>query len=226
MFTARKRTAAIAGAVLLGTTLALSGASAAQAYSGGSLPPGSVVCTERTRSTQGVAFYGSLQAPVTGVTALWTVYAASTEAGPETTLVRLPSREPTTTYVNWPGTFYYRLCVANTTSATGGLRFAFFPQGAGAVGGFGPVTAVLGPAGRYCASATSVPARLTGSSTAPVRWTAQVENFNADFLRTEDFGTSTTVDRLLSPGDDEIFQVCVANTSTATATISFDLTTV
>ncbi|MDW5326172.1 hypothetical protein [Plantactinospora sp. KLBMP9567] len=224
MFTARMRKAAIAGAVLIGVGLALSGATVAQAAAGGSLPPGSTVCTERIRSTQGVAFYGSLQAPVTGVTALWTVYASATEAGPETTLVRLPSREPSTTYLSWPGTFYYRLCVTNTATAIGLLRFNFFGQGTGAVGGFGPATAVLGPAGSYCGLETSVPARLAGTSTAPVRWTAEVGNFNAEFLRTEQYGTSTGIDRPLTPGDDEIFQVCVANPSNSTATISFDLT--
>jgi hypothetical protein len=217
------RKAAIAGAVLLGAGVALSGATAAQAAVGGSLPPGSTVCTERTRSAQGVAFYGSLQAPVTGVTALWTLYASTAEGGPETTLVRLPSREPSTTYASWPGTFYYRLCVTNSVAVTGALRFSFFPQGAGAVGGFGPATAVLGPAGRYCGLETSVPARLTGTSTEPARWTAEVENFNADFLRTEQFGTSTGIDRLLTPGDDEIFQVCVTNPGSSTATISFDI---
>lgn len=226
MFTTRKRVAILAGLVLLGTTLTLGGAPAAQAApAGGNLPAGSVVCTERTRSSLGVAFYGSLQAPVTGVTALWTVYASTTEAGPETVLLRLPSREPSTTYLSWPGTFYYRLCVTNTTATAGSLRLTFFAQGSGGVGGFGPATAVLGPAGRYCSVATSVPARLVGTSTVPVGWTAEVENFNADFLRTENYGTSATIDRQLTPGSDEIFQICVANATTSTATISFDLVT-
>jgi hypothetical protein len=224
VFTARKRVAAIAGAVLLGAVLALNGATPAQAFIGGTLPPGSVVCTDRTRSNQGVAFYGALQAPVIGPTALWTVYASTTAAGPEIALLRLSTQEPTTTYVSWPGVFYYRLCITNTSSATGGLRFAFFPQGANSAGGFGPYSAVLGSGGRYCAPSTSVAARLTGTSNVPIHWTADVENFNADFLRTEDYGTSTTIDRSLTPGDDEIFKVCASNTSGATATLSFDLT--
>ncbi|WP_422768624.1 hypothetical protein ACN28C_17555 [Plantactinospora sp. WMMC1484] len=224
MFTARMRRTAIAGAVLVGAGLALSGATAAQAAVGGSLPAGSTVCTERTRSAQGIAFYGSLQAPVSGVTATWTVHASSTADGPETTLLRLPSREPSTTYLSWPGTYYYRLCVTNSVTVTGTLRFTFFAQGSGGIGGFGPATAVLGPAGSYCGLETSVPARLTGTSTVPVRWSAEVGNFNAEFLRTEQYGTSAGIDRLLTPGADEIFQVCVTNTGATTATISFDLT--
>lgn len=223
MFTVRKRMAAIAGAVLAGASV-LSGASAAQAAPpGGTLPPGSVVCTKRVQAPQGVAFYGFFQVPVTGATALWTVYASATGTGPETTLLRLPSREPTTTYVSWPGTFFYRLCVTNTTSAAGGLRFNFFAQGFDSTASAGPVTAVLGPTGRYCFLATSVPARLTGTSTVPVRWTVDVENGNADFLRTEDLGTSATIDRQLTPGADEFHRVCVTNTSASTATISYDL---
>ncbi|MEJ3746209.1 hypothetical protein WEI85_23330 [Actinomycetes bacterium KLBMP 9797] len=226
MFTARKRIAALAGAVLAGAATILSGAAPARAAPpGGTLPPGSVVCTTRVAATQGVAFYGSLQAPVTGVTALWTVYASTTGTGPETALLRLPSREPTTTYVSWPGTFFYRLCVTNTTAVNGGLRFNFFAPGSAPTASAGPVTAMLGPTGRYCYLATSVPARLAGTSTVPVRWTVDVENGDADFLRTEDFGTSATIDRLLNPGADEFHQVCVANTGSSTASVSYALTT-
>src|SRR6185436_12617161 len=128
-----------------------------------------------------LAFYGN----ISSATASWTVYAASTAGGAEVALLRLPTREPSTTYVSWPGVFYYRLCVTNTSAVTGGLRFAFFAQ-SGA--GFGAFTAVLGPGGRYCAPATSVAAHLAGTSTVPVRWSADVQNFDADFLRTEDYG--------------------------------------
>jgi hypothetical protein len=215
----RKRVAALAAAILTGAGFALSGANPAQAFVGGSLPSGSTVCTNSVQSDRGVAFYGS----VYPATALWTVYASTTAGGPENALLRLPTKEPSTTYVSWPGVFYYRLCVTNTTATTGGLRFAFFAQsGANAAYGFGVFTAVLGPGGSYCAPDTSVAARLTGTSTVPVHWTADVENFNADFLRTEDYGTSATIDRAVTPGDDEIFTACVTNTSASTATLSFD----
>jgi hypothetical protein len=217
----KRRVAVLAVAILVGTGLTGVTAGPAQAFVGGSLPPGSTVCTDSVRTDQGVAFYGRLSSP----SALWTVFASATADGPQTTLLRLPTQEPSTTYVNWPGTFYYRLCVANTATTTGGLRFAFFARSfANADHGAGVFTAVLGPGGRYCAPSTSVAARLTGTSTVPVRWTAEVENFNADFLRTEDYGTSATIDRAVTPGDDEIFTACVANTSAATATLSFDFT--
>jgi hypothetical protein len=209
--------------VLLGTTVALSWTTTAQAATTGNLPPGSVVCTETIRSSGGVAFYGGVQAPVLNPAALWTVYASATETGPETELLRLSSREPSTTYVNWPGTFFYRLCVTNTNSARAGLRVSFFPQGAGAVTGIGPATAVLGPSGGYCPLETIAAVRLTGTSTVPVRWTAAVDNLDGESLRTEDLGTSATIDRALTPGPDEMFKVCVSNPGPATATISFDL---
>ncbi len=219
MLITRKRVAALAAAIVLGAGLAVSGANSAQASVGGSLPSGSTVCTNGVRSDRGMAFYGSIST----TTALWTVYASTTADGPGAALLRLPTKEPSTTYVNWPGTLYYRLCVTNTTTTTGGLRFAFFAQaGANAEVGFGVFTAVLGTGGRYCAPATSVAARLTGTSTIPVRWTANVENFNADFLRTEDYGTSTGINRAVTPADDEIFTACVTNTSAGTATLSFD----
>jgi hypothetical protein len=164
-----------------------------------------------------VAFYGAIST----ANALWTVFASSVAGGPETALLKLPTKEPTTTYVSWPGTFTYRLCVTNTTTTTGGLRFTFFAQGAGATYGIGTYSAVLGPGGRYCAPATSVAARLTGTSTVPVHWTADVQNFNAERLRTEDYGTSATINRPVTPGDDEIFTACVTNTSGSTATLSF-----
>lgn len=221
---ARQRIAALAGAVLLGTTVAVSVASAASASPTATLPPGSTVCTEKIRSGLGVAFYGGMHAPVAEPTALWTVYASATETGPETQLLRLPSREPSTTYVSWPGTLFYRLCVTNTTTARGGLRVSFFAQDrGGALGGIGPATAVLGPSGSYCALEAFTPTRLIGTSTVPVRWRVEVENFDGELLRTEELGTSATIDRALTPGTDELFTVCVSNPSTTTASISLDL---
>jgi hypothetical protein len=215
----KRRVAVLAVAILAGAGLTGVTASPAQAYTVGSLPPGSSVCTDAVRTDQGVAFYGRISSPA----GLWTVFASTTADGPQTALLRLPTQEPSTTYVTWPGALYYRLCVANTATTTGGLRFAFFARSfANAEHGVGVFTAVLGPGGRYCAPSTSVAARLVGTSTVPVRWTAEVENFNADFLRTEDYGTSATIDRAVAPGDDEIFTACVANTATTTATLSFD----
>lgn len=215
----RRRVAALAAAILAGAALTLGGAHPAQASVGGSLPSGSTVCTDGVRSDRGVAFYGSSST----ASAVWTVYATPAAGGAETALLRLPTKEPSTTYVSWPGVFRYRLCVTNPTATTGGLRFSFFAQGgANAEHGFGAFTAVLGSGGRYCAPATSVAARLAGTSTVPVRWTANVENFNADFLRVEDYGTSATIDRAVAPADDEIFTACVTNTAAGTATLSFE----
>ena len=219
---ARKRIAALAGAMLLGTTVALSWTTGAQAATTAGLPPGSTVCTEKIRSSVGVAFYGGMSAAVANPAPLWTVHASTTETGPETTLLRLTSYDPGTTYVSWPGTLFYKLCVTNTTSARGGLRFSFFAQDRNAVGGIGPATAVLGPTGSYCALLAIAPARVTGTSTVPVRWRADVTNFDDERVRTDEFGTSTTLDQQLV-GPDEIFAVCVTNTSTSTATISLDI---
>lgn len=223
MFTARKRVAAIAGTVLLGAVFALSGATASQAVTTSTFPPGSVICTDRVQSDKGIAFYGFIQVPVSDPTALWTVRAGSTAAGPDTEILRLTSREPTTTYASWPGTFFYRLCVTQTQQVAGGGRFVHFAQsGATAVAGIGPYTATLGAGGYFCGPGASGTARLVGSSTVPVRWTVDVVNGDGDFLRTEDLGTSTSVDRLLTPGADEYFNGCVRNVSSTTATLSID----
>lgn len=225
MLTARRRAGAIGAVIVLGTALALSGATAAQAVTTSNLPPGSVICTDKIRSDKGIAFYGFVRAPIADSTALWTVRAGTTADGPDAPILRLTSGEPSTTYASWPGTLYYRLCVTQTQPVTAAGRWNHFAQpGANAAGAFGPYTATLGSGGYFCGPSTASPARIVGTSNVPVRWTVDVENGDGDFLRTIDLGTSTALDQLLTPGDNEYFNACVRNTSSTPATLSLDLT--
>lgn len=220
MLTARRRAGAIGAVIVLGTALALSGATAAQAVTTSNLPPGSVICTDKIRSDKGTAFYGFVRS----ASALWTVRAGSTADGADSPILQLTSAEPSTTYASWPGTFYYRLCVTQTQPVTAAGRWNHFAQpSASAAYGIGPYTATLGSGGYFCGPSTSSPARILGTSSVPVRWTVDVENGDGDFLRTVDLGTSTSLDRLLTPGDNEYFNACVRNTSTSPATLSLDL---
>lgn len=220
MLTARRRAGAIGAVIVLGTALTLSGATAAQAVTTSNLPPGSVICTDKIRSDKGIAFYGFVRS----ASALWTVRAGSTADGTDSPILQLTSAQPSTTYASWPGTFYYRLCVTQTQPVTAAGRWNHFAQpGANAAGTFGPYTATLGSGGYFCGPSTSSAARIAGTSNLPVRWTVDVENGDGDFLRTVDLGTSTSLDQLLTPGDNEYLNACIRNTSSTPATLSLDL---
>jgi hypothetical protein len=225
VFTIKKRMAAVAGAVLVGAGLVASGAAPVQAsaFDGGHVSAGSEVCTIRLQSDRGVAFYGSLN-NVGATQGLWTVYASTTASGSETRLIQLAGKSPSNTYVSWPGTFYYRLCVKNNGTVASFLKISFYRQSGATVNGTaGAYSMILGSGSYNCLGSTSVAAKLTGTSSVAVRWTANVFNFNADGLRTEDYGASTTVNQAVAPGDDEIFTACVQNTSASTATLSYTI---
>jgi hypothetical protein len=220
MFTHRKRLAAAASAVALGAALVLAGASPAQAITG-SLPPTSAVCTDKTRSDNGVSFYGFVGSSSNSST-IWSVRTSSSAAGPEAEVLRLPSGEPISTVLTWPGTLFYRLClVQSAAEPLSGFRASVNVTPAGnPVYGIGPHTATLGAGGRFCGEVAAAPARLVGTSTTPVQWTVPVYDGDGLKVRTINLGTSTTVDQVITPGVDEFFTACVANTSAAV--LSFD----
>jgi hypothetical protein len=223
VFTHRKRLAVAAGALTLGAALVLSGAAPANAGDGSNLPPGSTVCTDLVRSDRGISFYGYAVGQSTALP-IWSVRTSTTAGGPEKEILRLPTEEPTSTYLSWSGTLFYRVCV-QTTSATARsvkIRVNAAPAGNPQYG-IGPHTASLGAGGSFCGEFAASPVRVVGASTVPVRWTVPVQNGDGQRVRTIDLGTSPTVDRALTPGEDEIFSVCAQNTSAVTATLSFDL---
>jgi hypothetical protein len=222
MFTHRKRLAAAAGALTLGAVLVLTGAAPANAGDGSNLPPGSTVCNDLVRSDMGINFYGYAVGQSSSLP-IWTVRTSTTPGGPETEILRLPTEEPISTYLSWLGRLFYRVCVQATEQTAGSVKIRVnAPPAGNPQFGIGPHTATLGVGGRFCGEIAASPVRLVGTSTVPVRWTVPVANFDGQRLRTMDLGTSTTVDRVLTPGEDELFTACAQNTSTSTATLSFD----
>lgn len=222
----RRRTLAAAAGVLgVATALVLIGAGPAQAITFGTFPPGSTVCTDRVRSDTGVSFYGYVATPG-NQPVTWSLRAGATATGPDAEVLRRVTVEATTTNYAATGRQFYRLCVIQTASvAAQGVRASLiaFPDG-NALYGTGPHTAVLGPDGSFCGEFLSNAAgRYVGTSDVPVRWQLQVENGDGDHLRTEELGTSATIDRVVVPGVNENFIACVTNTAASTATLSVEI---
>lgn len=224
MFTRKKRLAAAAGALTLGSVLVLTGAAPANAGDGSDLPPGSTVCTDLTRSDRGISFYGFALASSTSPP-IWSVRTSTTAGGPEKEILRLPTEEPFSTNLSWTGTLFYRVCVSPTSVAARSVKISVNapPTGNNPQFGIGPHTATLGVGGRFCGEFSTAQARLVGTSTAPVRWTVPVMDGDGAPVRTIDLGTSATVDQVVTPGQDESLSACAHNTSTSTATLSFEL---
>lgn len=223
MLTRKKRLIAAAGALALGSVLVLTSAAPASAGDGSNLPPGSTICTDAVRSDRGISFYGFALASSTAPP-IWSVRASTTAGGPEKEILRLPTEEPISTNLSWTGTLFYRVCVAPTSVAARSVKIRVnAPLSGSPQFGVGPHTATLGAGGRFCGEIAVDQARLVGTSTAPVRWTVPVQDGDGNGVRTLDLGTSTTIDRVLTAGQDESFGACVQNTSASTATLSFDL---
>ncbi len=220
MFTHRKRLAAAVSAIALGAALVLASANPAQAVNG-TLPAGSTICTDQVRSGNGISFYGFVGVSSSS-TAVWSVRTSSTATGPETEIVRLPTGEPISSVVTWPGTLFYRLCLVQGEAVpTFGFRaFVNATPAGNPLFGVGPHTATLAAAGTFCGESAATPVRLVATSSVPVRWTVPVTNGDGDKIRTIDLGTTTAVDQILTPGADEYFAACVASSSPAV--LSFD----
>jgi hypothetical protein len=219
MFTNRKRLAVAASGSALGAVLMLGGGGPANALNAGTVPAGSTVCTDQTRSGQGISFYG-FGLPSTP-TPIWSVRTAASAGGPETEVLRLPTWEPTSTALSWTGTVFYRVCVV-TPTATSAIKIRVNATPAGnPLFGVGPHTATVGAGAKVCGEAAASPARVVGTSTSPVRWTVPVFNGDGENLRTIDLGVSTAVDQVIVPGENEYIEVCAANS--AAAVLSFDL---
>jgi len=210
----------------LGVLLALATMDAALAEAG-NLPGGSTVCTDQTRSDKGVALYGTVTPINANVT--WTVLAASSPGGTETQIFRTTGYNLSVTHVPAPaaGTFYYRTCLANTTKTAvtdTGVATAAEVGATNALAGIGPTRATLGPGGLVCAESVPVSGRLVASSTVAVQWRVRAFNGDGAILRQQQplTVTSTSVDRVVGPGPYASLDVCTTNTSSSTATLSFE----
>ena len=210
----------------LGALLAVAAAVPALAE-GGNLPSGSKVCTDQTRSDKGVAIYGTVT-PV-NAKATWTVLAASSPGGAETQIFQTVGYDVSVTHVPapGPGTFYYRTCLANTTPAAvtdTGVATAAEVGASNGLAGIGPTRATLGPGGVICAESVPRSGRLVASSTVPVQWRVRAFNGDGTILRQQHplTVTATSVNQVVGPGPYASLDVCVTNTSSAAATLSFE----
>ncbi|MEV0618462.1 hypothetical protein AB0I81_34400 [Nonomuraea sp. NPDC050404] len=205
-------------------------AGTAQAADGAGLRPGDVICTDRTLTDGEVTAYGHAtpSAPVT-----WTIRASATVGGPETELLRRTVWELKTVRVKSPdpGPSYYRTCLANTTDRTLDYRVLFYaPPAPGMQNGVGPHTATLGTGGKACgewaAGWFELDYRLVGTSDVPVRYAIRVADGDGNVLREFDLDTAASIDRVLRPPATESYEVCVTNTSSRAANVSWELAAV
>lgn len=222
--------------LVAGVVLALTGvvaAGPAHASNGGNVPAGSTLCTDTTRSGNGLFFYGHVYDPRTmGESGTFTVLRATTVGGPETEILRATDDELPMHYLDTGqiGTFYYRACVLvhGDSSRSGvALRLGAMPPLVDVEYDIGPSTATLGPGARYCDDIVlGDTARIVGDASVPVQW-----YFNG---RNEDYASvsnawvgpvTTTIDQVATGNRKPVVEVlaCVNNVSSTTATVSFEL---
>ncbi len=135
----------------------------------GTLLAGNTVCSQAVEAT-GVYFSGGTQEKMT-----WTVLMSTTATGPTAQIFEalLQISDGMNVTPSTPGTYFFRVCIANTSGKTGyytvwvgGLHGAVEPL-------VGPNTASLGPHGNACAEFAIGPASRVGSSNVPVLWYVQ-----------------------------------------------------
>jgi hypothetical protein len=201
------------------------GLSATAFADNGYLPAGSGVCSQQVQAT-GVYFSGGV-APIPGP-ATWTVQEQSTPTGPATQIytATLQTSAGITVMPPVAGTYYFRVCVTNP--GTKPMYYSYDVAGPhGAVAPLtGANTAVLAPQGGACAQFATGPAQRLGASNVPVLWYMQQFDGCGDNLGSNQTVTAASVNDTVqlnaSEGAFEM-ELCVSNTSTSTATLTFQL---
>jgi hypothetical protein len=230
----RKTTWAVAAAAA-GVLLATAAAGTANALGGNPdmLPAGSLACTDWVQSSQGAYLRGFADYnPATFTTRM-----ASTPGGPETTIFTSVTHDiPYNVLVTMPGggTQYLRNCVEATSGPV--YRYSIRIQGAGAGrSDVGPHQALLGPGGRHCGDYVEGPTvglddgvtRLTASSNIPVRFYLTATNEDYAFVGAVLGVTGTSIDQVyVPPANFSSISACAENTSSTTATVSFEISAV
>jgi hypothetical protein len=169
---------------------------------------------------------------------------STTLGGPETVIFTAVTREisvklPGNVYPTYdilvtpptPGTYFLRNCVEATNGALYWFRLQIRSATSPSIG-LGPLQARLGPGGRHCGFSLNGPsiglgddaARITGSSTEPVRFT--ITGMNEDYASIGPIYavTATSVDHVhVAAPNVSAMGACVENTSNATADVSVHL---
>jgi hypothetical protein len=232
VMTIRRWFAVVTGFLL--TLACLVVADPAGADSGGNLGDGSRVCTDHTRSGNGVYLYGFAYNPaILGESGTWTVLRSTTVGGPETEVFRVTTDELTTSYVGrgQPGTFLYRACVTVHGSGVGvRLAVGAMPPLVDVTYDIGRHTATLSPGSKYCGDIVlGDTARIVGSANVPVQWSFSGRNEDyATVTRAWTGPVSATIDQVATGNWKPVVEVsaCVANVSSTPATVSFELSPV
>jgi hypothetical protein len=238
----RIRAIAVAMSAVTGVLFAVAASGPASGHGGNPdmLPAGSYACTRWVQSSQGAYISGMTNSPA----ATFTTRMSTTLGGPETVIFTSVTREisyqipgnayPTYRILVTPptaGTFFLRNCV----EATNGPLYWFRLQVESAVRpsiGHGPLQARLGPGGRHCGFSVDGPtiglgdgaARLTATSTVPVRFSIIGMNEDYASLGPVFSVTATSVDRVFTPASNvSETSACAENTSNAVAVVSFSL---
>jgi hypothetical protein len=230
-------------AVAAAATLTVTGASTANALFGmpDALPSGSWACTDWVQSSQGVTIRGIADYnPATFTTRM-----ASSVGGPETTVDsavakgELQIQEPGKEYPTYnipvnprPGvTAFFRNCI----EATSGPQYRFgltIGANQNAVIDLGPHEARLGPGGKHCGDWVAGPwdgaggnARIAGNANVPVRFYLMGTDGESYASRGSVFQVTGSAVNVVYVADPRLsdLRACVENTSTATATVSFEL---
>jgi hypothetical protein len=211
--------------VLTMFAFAASGPASAAGF-GGTLQPGSTVCTDWLRTDGGGVYLLGYAAGAGTYT--WTMRMSKTPGGgPETEIFRAVTTE-ITRHVVPPatGTFYYRNCLNVSSQQAAGYRLTITAgvRSVNPIYGIGPHTARLTPGSVACGEFAMGPVRLLGSSTQSVRWS--IRGTSHEYARMGDIfsASGATADEVFDPGP-TVFstEACAANTASVTATLSFEL---
>ncbi len=228
----RKSTWALAVATGLLLTTATAGTANALGGNPDMLPAGSRACTDWVQSDQGAYLRGRADYN----RATFTTRMASTPGGPETTIFTAVTGDVPNTVVTKPGdgTRYLRNCVEATNGPV--YRYSIRIQGVGAgAADVGPHHAVLGPGGRHCGDYVEGPTvglgdgvtRLVAGSNVPVHFYLTATNEDYAFVGRVFGVAGTSVDRTyVPPANVSSISACVENTSSTTATVSFEISAV
>jgi hypothetical protein len=209
----------VLGTVALGIALPATASTAS-----GSLAPGNTMCTDQTGSAGGVRLSGSVTTPTPTAGVTWTVRAAKRPGLVETQVFKAETADVTGRNIleTHPGaTLYYRLCLANDTSAP--VRFshadviALRPAESSSTG---PTTALLGNGGTVCGERIAKSGRLRATSSAPVTWLVRAFSGTGPTLTSRRLltVTSASVNATFGPGRYAFLDVCAVDRSAATNT--------
>jgi hypothetical protein len=204
--------------------ITLASAGQATAATGGTLQPGSVVCTDWLR-TDGGGVYIRGYAWGAG-TYTWTMRMSDAPGGVEREIFRTNTREANQQVIPpASGRFFYRNCLEVTGREAAGYRLVVSPgsRNANALYGVGPHTATLAPGGRACGEFSTAPAFLHGSANRAVRWSVNGTDIDYASIGEIFLVSGPVTDQALDvPSWLSSIDACVTNTSRDVATVAFD----